>query len=653
MPEILDYGSWPSPWTPELVATSSFFPQYWVSHIEIDGDGSVYAQVRRPDDGGRAVILKLDQQGGGLSLVPAPYSVSTSIVEYGGPAFVVCDNLVFFINAADQRWYRRDPDGSIGAITAEGAVRYGAAQVDRSRRRLICVREDHRSGGEPVNSIVAISMDGDEYGQVLVAGDDFYAWPALSSDGSRLAWTSWNHPHVPWDVTSIASAKLDDAGVVASIQMIVPEAGEVACDSQFSPDGELYFVSDRSEWWNYYRWDGERAIAVAPMEKEFARPFWNMGTSDYRVLDDGRLFGVHSCDGINHLGFVDPTNGRLERLDLPFTYYARLKVHAGHAFALASSPVLPARVLKIDLATGETSTLLQMPHYPDTGGFVSEPQHLSFKSADGRTGFGFFYPPANANYAGPPDAKPPLLITSHGGPTGCTNTCYNPAIQFWTSRGFAVFDINYAGSTGYGRPFRDLLKGGWGVVDVQDHVAAALHLAQVGLVDGERLGVRGWSAGGFNTFACLAFSDVFHAGCAYFGISDVELWARETHKLEAYYADYLVGPRETSQRLWRARSPLHNADNITAPLLMLQGDQDKITPPNQSEAILKNLQDRGVPVGYILFEGEAHGFRKASSNLASLQAELAFFSRIFGVRVADQLPELVLHCDPGMAEASS
>ncbi|MBI1197802.1 MAG: prolyl oligopeptidase family serine peptidase [Phenylobacterium sp.] len=641
MPRIAEYGSWETPWTPERVAASSFFPQYWVTQLEVDSDGAVYACTRRGEGGGRAEVLRLDGQGGGESLTPPPFNVRTQIVEYGGAAFAVCDGVLFFIHA-DQRWRRRDPDGTIRPITAEGAVRYGAPQVDRARRRLICVREDHRAGGEPVNAIVAIAMDGDEFGEVLVEGDDFYAWPALSPDGAQLAWTAWNHPHVPWDVTSLSCAKLDAAGRVASVATVAPEDAEVACDAQFGPDGTLYFVSDRSDWWNYYRWDGAAAWPVAPMAIEFARPFWNMGTSDYRVLDDGRLFGVHNRDGINHLGFVDPATGALERLDLPYSYYARLQVHAGKAFVLAASAVRPAEVIEIDLATGATRSLLRMPAPEDAEGYISAPRHITFPSAHGRTGYGFLYLPANRDFAAPAGTRPPLLVTSHGGPTGCTNTCFNPAIQFWTSRGYAVFDINYAGSTGYGRPFRDLLKGGWGVVDVEDHAAAALHLAREGLVDGARLGVRGWSAGGYNTFACLAFADVFHAGCAYFGISDVAVWAAETHKLESRYPDYLVGPRETSAELWKARSPLHHADRIRAPLLMLQGDRDKITPPNQSERILENLKRRGVPVGYILFEGEGHGFRKSETNLASLQAELAFFSRIFGVTPPERLPPIPL-----------
>lgn len=642
MPQVAEYGSWASPWTPEQVAGGSFFPQYWVPQLEVDRDGTVYAYSRRGEDNGRAVVLKLDGRGGCESMTPEPFNVRTQIIEYGGSAFVVAGGVIFFINA-DQRWYRRDLDGSIRPITAEGPVRYGAPQLDLRRRRIICVREDHRAPGqEPENSIVAVAMDGDEYGQVLVSGDDFYAWPVVSPDGSKLAWTAWNHPHVPWDVTGLYLAELDDAGAVRSIATVAAEADEVACDAQFSADGELYFVSDRSDWWNYYRWDGQTAVPVAPMAVEFARPLWNLGTSDYRVLADGRLFGVHNRDGVNHLGFVDPKTGALERLDLPYTYYARLQVHGDKAYAVGSSATLPAIVAEIDLKTRQARPLLRMPAPEGVEPYVSSQRHITFPSAEGRTGYGFLYLPRNDDFEAPPGAKPPLLVTSHGGPTGCTNTCFNPAIQFWTSRGYAVLDINYAGSTGYGRAFRNLLKGGWGVVDVQDHAAAALHLAKEGVVDGARLGVRGWSAGGYNTFASLAFADVFHAGCAYFGISDVGLWAHETHKFEAYYPDYLVGPRETSQVLWKARSPLQHADGIRAPLLMLQGDRDKITPPNQSELILESLRRRGVPVGYILFEGEGHGFRKPETNLAALKAELAFFSQVFGLEPADELPALVL-----------
>ncbi|MFA7262485.1 MAG: prolyl oligopeptidase family serine peptidase [Caulobacter sp.] len=639
-PTEVPFGGWSSPWSIEQVARGSMFPQFWVGQLAVDETG-IYALTRRGEEGGRGVVLKLDGSGGGESLIPPEYNVRTQIIEYGGSGFVLGDGTLFFTNA-DQRWYRRDASGDIRPITAEGAVRYGAPIFDARRSRIICVREDHRGEGEPVNTIVAVNPDGDDFGTVLVAGDDFYAWPGLSPDGTRLVWAAWNNPHVPWDVTGLFLGHMDEAGQVTRIETVVAEDDEVACDPQFSPGGELVFVSDRSDWWNYYVWRDGQAVAVAPMALEFARPIWQLGNSDVRVIDDRTILGVYTEEGVNRLGLVDIETGALKTLKLPYTYFARLQVYDGKAYVLASAATIPAVVVEIDLATLATRELLKAPSPPVDPGFISSPTHIAFPSAKGRTGYGFLYMPRNASHVAPKGTLPPLLVTSHGGPTGCTNTCFNPAIQLWTSRGFAVFDINYAGSTGYGRPFRNLLKGGWGVVDVEDHVAAARHLAAEGLVDGDRLAVRGWSAGGYNAFACLAFADVFQAGVAYFGISDLVLFANETHKFEAYYTDYLVGPRETSQALFRERSPLYSADKMSAPLLMLQGALDKITPPNQSELILESLKRRGVPVGYILFEGEGHGFRMAETNLVSLQAELAFYGKVFGFEPAEPLPPLVL-----------
>ncbi len=634
------YGSWESPWTLDRVAKGSSFPQFWVGQLSVAGDG-LYALVRRPEAGGRSTILRLAANRPAEQLIPDDYNVNTRIIEYGGSAFVEHEGVVWFING-DQRWYRRDTDGSIRPITQEGAVRYGAPVFDERRNRIICVREDHRESGEPINTIVAVDADDDACGSVLVSGDDFYAWPALSDGGDRLAWVSWNHPHVPWDVTGLFEAQLDDEGLIAKTIRIVAEQDEVACDPRFTPSGELIFCTDRSGWWNYHAWNGNAIRSVSPAAMEFARPLWSLGMSDYRVLSDDALLGVFSEAGINGLAVVDLTSGSVKRLDLPYTYLSRLQFRDGLAYALASSPDLPAEVIEIDLKTGERTVLLRASDIDDVAGAISIPRHITFPSTGGRQGYGFYYPPANARFTGPSDERPPLLVFSHGGPTGCTNTCYNPGLQFWTSRGFAVLDINYAGSTGYGRAFRHLLRGGWGVVDVEDHCAGARFLRDQGLVDGNRLGVRGWSAGGYNTFACLAFADVFQAGASYFGISDIGLWAEQTHKLEAHYADYLIGPPESSEALYRERSPLFQADKIRVPLAMFQGSADKVTPRNQSELIRQDLDTRGVPSMYLLFEGEGHGFRKAETNRACFAAELAFFGRVFGFHPADDLPPITI-----------
>ena len=651
MPDAAPYGSWTSPWTPELVSNASAFPVYWTGQLAVDTDGAVYGLIRRPEEGGRGVVERVGP-GAAVTMTPAGYNVRTTIYEYGGSAFLIHDGVIYFLNE-DQRWYRHAPGEAPTPITAEGRMRYGAPVLDVARGRIVCIREEFRDGVEPESTIVAIDVAGDTFGTVLVSGDDFYAWAVLSDDGGRLAWVSWNHPNVPWDVTALKVAALDAGGGIVSVETVVPEDSEVACDPRFSPAGALIFMSDRTGWWSPYRWDGAQATKVYDAVNDFARPLWQMGTSDYRVLDEDTLLCIYTEEGTNRLARLHLPTGALETLDLPFTYFSRLEVHEGVAYALASSSVLPAAIVSIDLETGGYTILRQVMSAEPMQGAIAQAQHLHFPSAQGRTGFGFFYPPTNAAHRAAPGERPPLLVVSHGGPTGCTNTCFNPGIQFWTSRGFAVFDINYAGSTGYGRDFRHLLRGGWGVVDVEDHVAAARHLVAQGLVDGDRLAVRGWSAGGYNTFAALAFADTFQAGVSYFGISDVAYFADQTHKFESRYADYLVGPRATSEALYRERSPLHSADRITAPLAMFQGDKDKITPKNQSELILESLRARDVPVMYVLFEDEGHGFRRADTNLACLKAELAFYARVFGFEPADRLPPIPLENADRLAKAGA
>ena len=627
MPITAPYGSWKSPVTTDLIVSGAV----GLGQIAIDGD-DVYWVEMRPADGGRMVIVRRTSDGATTDVTPPPFSARTRVHEYGGGAFLVHEGTVYFSNFADQRLYRQEPGAEPQAITPDAPLRYADGIFDAERGRIICVREDHTAAGEPVNAIVAVDALGERPQEVLFAGTDFCAAPRLSSDGKSLAWLAWNHPNMPWDGTALLLADFDADGRMEEAQEVAGGPEESVLQPLWSPDGDLLFVSDRNGWWNLFRWRSGAIQPILEMEAEFARPQWVFGAAAYGFLDNGRIACSYVERGVWNIGIIDSEAGTLTRLDLPYSEMGRGELRAsgqGMVF-VAGAPDRPMSLMSLDVATGAMETLQQAHDLEVDSDYLSTPEPVEFETTGGRTAHAFFYPPRNTEYVAPGGEKPPLLVKSHGGPTGAASVALDLGIQFWTSRGIGVVDVNYGGSTGYGTEYRRRLNGTWGIVDVDDCVNAARFLAARGDADPERLAIDGGSAGGYTTLAALTFHDEFQAGASYYGVSDLEALAKETHKFESRYLDSLVGPYPERQDLYVERSPINHTDLLSCPLLLLQGLEDEIVPPNQAEMMFEAVKAKGLPTAYVPFEGEQHGFRRSENIKRALEAELYFYSRIFG-----------------------
>jgi dipeptidyl aminopeptidase/acylaminoacyl peptidase len=631
-PKVAPYGSWKSPITAEEVFAKSI----GLGGIRLDGD-HLYWSEARPE--GRTVIVRCSTDGETTDVTPPGYNARTRVHEYGGGAYLAAGGVVYFSNFSGQRLYRQVPGSEPEPWTRTEGLRYADAVLDDAHDRIIAVRDDHTGDGpQPVNTLVGIGTAGADDGEILVTGNDFYATPRLNPEGTRLAWLTWNHPNMPWDGTELWMAELLPDGSLGERTLVAGGEAESIFQPEWSPDGVLYFISDRTGWWNLYRWqEPGGAEALLPMEAEFGSPQWVFGLSNYGFASAEKLVCAYSLGGTYHLALLDTRTRRLARYPLAYTYIGDLRVSPAQAFFVAASPTDAGAVVRFDLATEETAVLRRAQEATLDPADVSVGQPVEFPTEGGLTAHGFYYPPTNKEFAGPADELPPLLVLSHGGPTGATTPVLRYSVQYWTTRGFAVLDVNYGGSTGYGRAYRERLKGEWGIVDVADCVNGARHLVAEGLVDGDRLAIRGGSAGGYVVLCALTFHDVFAAGASYYGVSDLEALAKETHKFESRYLDGLVGAYPARRDLYISRSPIHHIDQLDCPLILLQGLDDPVVPPNQSEMMFDALRSRGLPVAYLTFEGERHGFVKAENNVRALEAELYFYSRIFGFEPADEI----------------
>ncbi len=641
------FGAWATPVTSEVVVAAAVR----LGEVRVDGTDVVWAEGR-PEEGGRTQLVRRRPDGSTGDLLPEGSNVRTAVHEYGGAAWWVRDGVVWFAEWADQRLYRLEPGGRPVALTPEPdrprGDRFADGDLSADGSRIACVRERHHGdrATDVVNEIVILDARAPGEPQVLVTGPDFVAAPRLSPDGATLAWLQWNHPAMPWDAAELVIRDL----ATGEETVVAGGPGESVTEPQWRPDGSLWFLSDRTDWWNLYRWQPGRDIeAVVRTDADIGVPAWTFGTSRYAVLDDGRVVVARWRDGFDGLA-LRGRDGTLTDLDLPFTAVDTVVAAGPDAVVVvAGSPTAEPGVHRIDLADPDLSALgpgvetLRVPRdlglSPDE---ISRPEAIRFPSVDGagepRTGRALFYPPTNPRHRGPAGELPPLLVVIHGGPTGKAEPVLAVGVQYWTSRGFAVVDVDYGGSSGYGRPYRELLRGQWGVVDVADCLAAARALADRGRVDRDRLCIRGGSAGGYTTLAALARDDTpFAAGADHFGVADLEALARDTHKFESRYLDGLVGSYPAEREVYVERSPITHLERFTRPLVVLQGAEDAIVPPAQSEAIVAALRGKGVPVAYLLFEGEQHGFRRAENVRRALDAELSFYAQVLGFPLGDDI----------------
>lgn len=693
------YGSWQSPITSDLIVAETI----GISGPTFHG-GELFWLESRPREGGRNVLVTRDKNGIENDINPSPFNIRTRVHEYGGGAWLLHDRTLFFANFSDQQIYKQVlGESQPTQLTNSPGLRFADGIIDANRNRMISVIEDHRPDGEAENKLGAIDLDTGDV-SILATGHDFFASPNLSPDGNKLAWITWDHPDMPWDETVLWQANVNEKGTLHDISEVAGgKVGQQKISVQqprFSPSGHLYFVSDKSGWWNIHRHDGESQTNVLECEAEFGQPHWGFGLCTYLFMggapDDGlhergqensqdekliciveensesRLAVLAVSNNVNKnvnkniennvevdirnsssnasraqranrsekhdLTEKSLTETDLTEIDLPYTNINGLSLDGDRLVFMGASPVEFTGIVNLDLQTGMTSSIKKTTDLSLDKGYYSIPETIEFPTGQGELAHGFFYPATNKDYAHQErKEKPPLVVMLHGGPTGATHSALNLRTQFWTSRGIAVLDVNYRGSTGYGRVYRDKLLGNWGIVDVQDSVSGCHYLGDAGLVDMQRLAIRGGSAGGYTALAALAFTDTFSAGASHFGVSDLEALAKDTHKFESRYLDSIIGPYPERLDIYQQRSPIHHVDKLSSACIFFQGLEDKVVPPNQAEAMVRALDKKGIPVAYVPFEGEQHGFRRAENIKRCLDLELYFYSKIFNFTTADQI----------------
>ena len=639
MPIAAPYGSWPSPITTDLVASEGGVS---FGYLDIDEHG-VYWTESRPQESGRSALVFRPHGGEPADVVPPDFNVRTRVHEYGGGAWFRHGSVVFCSSFDDSRLYRVEAPGSEPQpITPEPpephAFRYADGRVFAGGRLIVCVRETHGEG-EPQNELVVLPTDGSAEPHAIASGRDFYAAPRPSPDGTALAWLAWDHPHMPFEGTDLCVGTLADDGAVSSGRRVAGSEQESIFQPEWGADGLLYFVSDRTGWSNLYvERDGE-VHALTSEQAELGYPQWVFDLSRYAFLGDDRIACIFTRSAVDGLEILDLESGKLASLDLPFSSYSSpsLRSYGTRVVFPAASPTQPSAVIELDTESGERHVLRRSTEMELDERYNAVAQAVEFPGTGGQTSHGFYYAPTNPDYEGPEGELPPLVVLVHGGPTAHVTTALDLEIQLFTSRGIAVIDLNYGGSTGYGREYRDRLRGTWGVVDVEDSAAAVRYLAERGDVDSARVQITGGSAGGYTTLMALAVREEFASGASYFGVADLVTFHAETHKFESHYDDYLVGPWPEAMALYRERSPVTHADSISDPLLLLQGLDDKVVPPSQSEVIVEALKRRGIPYAYIAFEGEGHGFRKAENIKHAADAHLSFLGQVSGFEPADEI----------------
>jgi dipeptidyl aminopeptidase/acylaminoacyl peptidase len=630
------YGSWRSPITSSLIAEHSIA----LGEVRTDG-ADIYWLELRPEEAGRGVVVrKAAAAAGGTDWNPKPFNARSRVHEYGGGAWTVCEGVLYFSDDGDRRLYRMDRGGAATALTPPGAWRYADGVIDRRRKQWIGIREDHGGRGEPVNAVVAVGLDGDESeGRVVAAGHDFYSSPKLSPDGSVLAWLGWDHPNMPWTGTTLHLASLKENGEIRGRpEAIAGGTAESIFQPEWTPDGSyLYFVSDRSGWWNLYRYELARGGTepVLPMKAEFGQAQWQFGMSCYSFAGASRMVCSYVENGWGKLGMLDARSQKLSVIETPYAEFRSVRCDERRVVFYASAPDQPPSIIELDLGSGERQVLkraTEQAENPEVARCLTKPERIEFTAGGGESAFGLFYPPYHPDYTPEPGEKPPLVVRCHGGPTSEASRALDLRVQYWTSRGIAVMDVNYGGSTGSGREYRERLRGKWGVVDVEDCVAAAEFLEARGRIDGNRAVISGGSAGGYTALVALAHSDFFHGGASHYGVTEPAALARETHKFESHYMEWLIGRYPDEEALYRERSPLEGAGKIAAPVIFFQGEEDGVVPASQTRRMVETLRRQGVTVACFYFAGEQHGFRLAETIRRTVDEELSFYAaNVFGM----------------------
>jgi dipeptidyl aminopeptidase/acylaminoacyl peptidase len=651
---ISGYGTWTSPLTAARVTAGALR----FDHLIVDGD-DLYWSEGRASEGGRHVVVRRTPDGRIEDVTPPEFNVRTRVHEYGGAAYVVHRGTVYFSNFNDQRLYRQEHGGVPQSLTQEGFF-YADATVDADRNRIVCVREDHRTG-DVVNTIVAVACDGGVE-HVLASGADFYSDPTLSPDGSKIAWLQWNHPNMPWDGTELWVAPLRADGTLDESQKVAGGQSESIFQPAWSPAADLFYVSDSTGWWNLYRLGapgapgalgapGAPGANLLPLNAEFGKPQWVFSQTTYCFIDAQRIAATYTEEGRWRLGILHIDTRSFERIEMQLEALECIRAIGESLYFIGGSPTESTCVAAITVratedrnanaSTRRATILRSASNDRIQSEWISVAQPVTFES-NGQPVHAFYYAPRNPDFTAPTGERPPLIVVSHGGPTAASLDVLDARLQFWTSRGFAVLDVNYGGSTGFGRAYRDRLKGTWGIVDVADCMNGARHLVREGQADAERLAIRGGSAGGYTTLAALTFHTTFKAGASHYGVSDVEVLAQDTHKFESRYLDSLIGPYPAARDVYRARSPIHFTDRLSAALILFQGLEDKVVPPNQAETMADAVRRKGLPVAYVPFEGEQHGFRKAENIIRSLEAELYFYGAVFHFTPADPIEPVAI-----------
>lgn len=658
-PQVAPYGSWSSP----IAAADVAGAVVRLLGVAAEAERSYWLEAR-PTEGGRSVLVEHGPDGDRRDVTPAGFDVRTRVHEYGGGAFLLDQGQVYFSNDGDGRVYRQalggEPEAISPAPPSPRALRYGDFCLDRARGRLLAVREDHTAGGEPVNTVVSLPLDGQGEPTVLLEGRDFYAAPRLSPDGERLCFVAWDHPDLPFVAAMLFEARLDAAGrpgppaLVAGAEHGEPGRASIA-QPLYSPEGVLTFVSDVSGFYNLHQHRDGQTVHLAPVEAALSPPPWALGRSTYAFTSERELLVARGDRGRWSLQRLDLDRGRYEAVALPFTSFGELALAGEEVVAIVGGPRQPPSVIRVGVGPeASPHRVLRQSFALDVDeALFSAPEPITFPTEGGAVAHAFYYPPHNPDFVAPEGERPPLIVKAHGGPTSNTTTTLDPRIQFWTSRGFGLVDVDYRGSTGYGRAYRDALEHRWGIVDVDDCAAAAKHLVEAGRVDADRLVITGGSAGGYTTLASLAFRDVYRAGASHYGVSDLEALMADTHKFESRYDVYLLGADESGQRadvaVMRERSPIHAADRLDCPVIFIQGLEDRVVPPNQAERMVAALDHKGIGVAYVAFEGEQHGFRRAENIARALEAELYFYAAVLGFPLADDIEPIPIRNLPESA----